>query len=389
MSKFYRITPEGSKDILFEECLSYTDVTNKIQEVFDRKGFHHVITPSLEFYDLFSMPHSGIPQEVMYKTTDNKGRLLVVRPDSTLPIARMASTRLKNETYPMRLYYKQEVYRTIPEVSGKSNEVLQMGIELLGAKGKRADLEVLTTAIDSINNVTPNFRVELGHSGFFNALANQLPVNEEKKEEIRTAIESKNYSYLNSILDKLEKSDAVDAIRKLPRLFGGEEVFEKAAKLVSGKEAEESLAYLKDLYKSLCELGVDNKIIIDLGLVQRNDYYSGIVFIGYVDGIGDAVISGGRYDKLLNAFKMPMGAAGFGINIDPLVQKELENKSFKMPKPEVLVYCKDGFEIEAINHTKELNITGQKAEFCVLENEKEVKQYAEERGIEKIIYIGE
>lgn len=390
MSKYYKITPEGSKDILFEECMSYTNVCGKIQKVFETKGYHHVITPCFEFYDLFSMEHSGIPQETMFKTTDTKGRLMVARCDSTLPIARMAATRLRNETYPMRLYYKQAVYRHTPTLSGKTNETQQMGIELLGAEGKRADLEVITAAIDSIHSIVPDFRIEIGHSGFFNALANQLPVNDELKEEIRTSIESKNYSALNNILDKLEDSQAVTAIRKLPRLFGGEEVFETASDLCQGNtQAEDALAYLKDLYQSLCSLGSDNKLIIDLGLVQRNEYYSGIVFTGYVDGCGDAVISGGRYDKLLNAFDMPMGAAGFGININALVQIYLNNNSFAVPKPEILVYCADGYEIKAINHTKELNVIGKHAQFCVIADKSQAEAYAEKLGIKKLVYIGE
>ena len=387
MNKYLKITPEGSKDFIFEECTAYTDVCAKIQKVFEDKSFLLAITPALEFFDLFSMEKSGISQESMFKTTDNKGRLLVVRPDSTLPIARMASTRLKNHLTPIRLYYRQAVYRNNPTLTGRANEILQMGIELLGIKGKRADLEVITTAIDSLSATTDNFRIELGHAGFFRALANQLDVDDEKREDIRIAIESKNFTWLNSMLDKLPNSPAEEAIRKLPRLFGGEEVFTQAKNLCTCDEAYEALTYLQDLYHSLSELGLGDKITIDLGLVQRNDYYSGIVFSGYVQGIGDAVVSGGRYDMLLDSFKTPMGAAGFAINIDALAQFLLTKNKYSVSVASVLVCCADGCEIKAINKAKELTANGTKAQFSVIESRVKAEEYAKQRGIDEVIYI--
>ncbi len=78
----------------------------------------------------FSNPAAQIPQENMFKLSDSKGRLMVVRPDSTLPIARMTATRLQNEVLPIRLYYNQRVYRNNRGLTGRSNEVMQTGIEL-------------------------------------------------------------------------------------------------------------------------------------------------------------------------------------------------------------------------------------------------------------------
>ena len=106
------------------------DVCGKIENVFKTRGFKKVITPAIEFYDVFSLPCSGIEQEAMFKMTDNKGRLLVVRPDSTLPIARMVSSRLKNSLMPVRLYYKQAVYRNHTTLTGRTSENMQMGVEL-------------------------------------------------------------------------------------------------------------------------------------------------------------------------------------------------------------------------------------------------------------------
>lgn len=388
MKNNIKLTPEGTKDFLFAECSAMDYICGKIENVFVSGGFKRVITPGIEFYDVFSIPCSGISQESMFKTTDNRGRILVARPDSTLPIARMVSTRLKNSTLPVRLYYKQAVYRNNPTLTGRRNELMQMGVELLGVKGKRADIDILTTAVKSISEVADDFRIELGHAEVFNALSQELDIDEYFKERIRATIESKNYSALNNLLDKLEPCKAVSAIRSLPSLFGGEDVFDKAAQICKGTNAESALEYLHDIYSDLAPLNLGDKLIIDLGLVQRNDYYTGIVFTGYIEGIGDAVISGGRYDELLSEFGTPMGAAGFAIDTDAITIKHLsdDNVSYS-DNPDVLVFAEDGHEIEAINYVDKLKKSGVKAQFSVLPSIEETKDFAFKRGIPEVKII--
>ena len=389
MKKYLKMTPEGTKDFLFAECAAMDDVCGRIERVFVTRGFKRVITPGIEFYDVFSLPCSGISLEDMFKTTDNRGRLMVVRPDSTLPIARMVATRLQNNVMPVRLYYKQAVYRNNPTLTGRRNELMQMGVELLGVKGVRADLEIITTAVQALKTVASDFRVELGHAEVFDALSDELDINESEKEKIRLSIEGKNYSALNNLLDRLAPCRAVSAIRSLPSLFGGEEVFEKARLICGGTKAEQALDYLHKVYDSLRALGLGEKLIIDLGLVQRNDYYTGIVFTGYINGIGDAVLSGGRYDALLSEFDAPMGAAGFAIDTDAVTLKTLAdaNRSYS-DNPAVLIYAKDGFEMQAIELAAKLNGEGKKAQFSVLSTLEETEEFARKRGIPKVITVG-
>ena len=120
MKNYSKITPEGTKDLLFEECLANRTVSSILGKVFSKRGFHEVLTPAVEFYDLFNEECSGIPMEYMFKMSDSKGRLMVMRPDSTLPIARMVTTRLKSMQHPIRLFYNQRVYRYNPGLTGRS-----------------------------------------------------------------------------------------------------------------------------------------------------------------------------------------------------------------------------------------------------------------------------
>lgn len=390
MKKFNKITPEGTKDILFEECLAQRTVSGRLAQVFRMRGYNEVITPGLEYYDVFDAEDAAIPQYEMYKSTDNKGRLIVFRPDLTLPIARLTATRLQSVEKPIRLYYNQPVYRNRKDLSGRSDESTQAGIELLGAAGLRADIEVITAAVDALSACTEHFRLELGNARFFKALADELPVSADRKEDIRLTIESKNYAALGDMLDVLEPSLYTEAIRKLPRLFGGSEVFAEAERFCAGHPVlSETLNYMRTLYAALSALGLGDRLMVDFGLVQRNDYYTGVVFSAYVENHGDAVLLGGRYDNLLKQFDAPMPAIGFAADVDALAAVLLDAGAIEAaPTPEVLVHAQHGFEIRAQMVIRELTAQGKICESSVFETAEAARAYAKRRGIPQVIELG-
>lgn len=389
MKKNNRITPEGTKDYLFEECIIRRQIEARLSDVFESHCFHEVVTPGIEFYDVFDPDYSGIPQEVMFKLTDRRGRLMVMRPDNTLPIARLTATRLQNLSKPIRLYYTQPIYRNNPGLTGRSDESIQMGIELLGANGLRSDLETVTAAVEALSKCIPGFRLELGHAGFFHALAKQLPVSDDVREDIRSAIESKNYAALSSILGELDDCPEVRALRELPRLFGGEEVFENASEFCSG-DLKETLDYLHGIYKSLSGFGLGDRLIVDLGLVQRNDYYTGIVFSAYVEECGDAVLLGGRYDHLLEHFGPPMPAVGFGVNVDAISRALLKRGGKNSAaRADLLVHGEDGYEVKALEYSSKQIADGIRCENSVFPTRSESVAYARACGISKIAVVGE
>lgn len=390
--KYSRNTPEGTRDMLFEECLARRKVASVLRELFESHGYAEVMTPGLEYYEMFAGEMAGIPQESLYKMTDGHGRLLVMRPDSTMPIARLAATRLKDAPLPLRLYYAQTVYRATPSMSGRSDEIMQSGIELLGAAGKRADLEVITMAVDALRALeVEDFRIELGHAGFYKALAARLPADDEVREEIRLLIESKNYAGLGALLDTLEDTEAVRALRRLPRLFGGREVFADAAALCEGDpDTLEPLRYLEGIYTDLETLGLNGKVSIDLGLVHRTDYYTGVVFRGYVEGAGRTAVSGGRYDRLLGEFGSPMPATGFGVDNDQLAGVLLSHgKGMAQAAPAVAVFGAAGYEMKALVELRRLTNEGVRCVSSTADTAEEAALQARAAGIGRLLLVGE
>lgn len=390
MKRFDLITPEGTRDLLFEDCAAVRAVETRLQNSFKAKGYSEVITPGLEFYDVFNMKSRYFPQESMYKLVDNKLRLMVVRPDSTMPIARMAATRLREQELPIRLCYSQSVYRSKPSMRGRSDEIRQTGIELIGSASKRAELEILSNALEVLSSFqTEGFRLELGHIGFFKAMIEKLDCDSDTAENIRSLIEVKNYPALNDLLDTVGDSEAARALKQLPRLFGGEEVFEEAAKLYSDPQADAVLAELKETYERANALGYKGMITIDLGLVNRMDYYTGTVIKGYIEGCGDAVLSGGRYDKLLSEFGYDVPAAGFAVNVDAVTRAEMKKIDFR-PKPvDVIVFGTDGHETDAAVHCSKLISEGLTAETAVFDIIEEVRAYAAKKKIGRIDIVSD
>jgi ATP phosphoribosyltransferase regulatory subunit len=384
------ITPEGTKDYLFEEAVLRKNVENKLRDAFRFRGYHEVVTPSIEFLDVFDTNECGMPIEQMYKMVDAKGRLTVLRPDSTMPIARLCATRLKKETMPLRLYYNQPVFSINPSLRGRSDEVLQAGIELIGVTGKKSDLEVVVTAIKVLQDLKiENFRLELGHIGLFNSLISQLNLSSSAKEEIRQMIEDKNYPALNDRLDELENQSCASVIKMLPRLFGGQEVFRRARDLMTDNETVKVLDYLEELYTSLSALGLKEKITVDLGIVNRTDYYTGIVFKGYVEGYGEEVLSGGRYDGLLKEFGKDLGAIGFAVNIDSAVKALLNTKSHQISPVEVLVFAQPENQMKALEYIQRLAEVKIVTEYSLFDTIEETLDYAKEKGIHRIDMVGD
>lgn len=386
----YKITPEGTGDMLFSECVERRAIESRICKMFARGGYNEVRTPFLEFYDVFHQGDEAISMDSMYKLTDSKGRLLVVRPDNTLPIARMTATKLSNALLPIRVYYSQHCFAIGQSLRGESDQNAQAGIELIGAGGRRADLEVITMAVNALRAHLTDFRFELGHAGIFKALSDSLGVSDEKREELRDYIESKNYGALAEELDQLPDSGTVRALRQLPRMFGGAETLEQAYELFEGCGVSAYLDELGDIYGALSKLGLGDKLIFDFGMVHRRDYYTGVLFAAYAHGSGNKVLSGGRYDNLLAKFGFPTPACGFAIYLDELAKACTDGKDVTAKVPDILVHAAEGREMEALEYAAKL--AGEKKQTCewsVFDTLEEAKEYAAVKGIHRIDVVGD
>lgn len=332
MNRYQISTPEGTRDLLFAPARRLRAVEQRVRQSLEDRGYSEVITPAIEYYDVFAQANPAVGQENMLKIIDRAGRICVVRPDNTTPIARIAATRLEGAELPVRLYYSQKVFRSIAEGHGHKSEFLQVGAELIGSDGLEADLDILTAAFSALEQAEAgSFRIELGHAEIYKALIEALGVDEQTAEDIRRLIENKSFAALGDALAPYQGSAAYQALCAMPQLFGGVEVLDQVEHMTGNMRVLAAVAYLRRVYTALEQAGFGESVIIDLGLVHEMDYYTGIMFRGYLGGAGAAILAGGRYNALCAKFGRDLPAAGFGIDVERIAEtgREADNRQVR------------------------------------------------------------
>lgn len=321
MNRFRISTPEGTRDLLFSSCRALRQTENAVRDALEERGYSEIITPAVEYYDVFAQANPELDQDQMLKIIDKSGRICVARPDNTTPIARIAATRLDDAALPVRLYYSQKVFRSVSGDHGHKGEFLQVGAELIGADGLAADKDILSAAFAALSKTgADNFRIELGHAEIYKALIEELGADAASSEAIRRLIENKSFAALGDALQPFGSRPAAKALSAMPQLFGGIEVLDEVETLTGNVRVLGAIAYLRRLYQALDEAGYGDRIMIDLGLVHEMDYYTGIMFRGYIGGAGAAILAGGRYNALCAKFGRDLPAGGFGIDVESVAE---------------------------------------------------------------------
>ena len=317
MNRFRISTPEGTRDLLFASCRTLRQAERAVRDALEGCGYSEVITPAVEYYDVFAQANPELDQQNMLKIIDRSGQICVARPDNTTPIARIAATRLADVALPVRLYYSQKVFRSVAGGHGHRGEFLQIGAELIGVDGLEADQDMLSAAFRALSATgADSFRIELGHAEIYKALMEELGADDRAAEDIRRLIENKSFAALGDALARYGDRPAAKALGAMPQLFGGIEVLDKVESLTGNVRVLGAVSYLRRLYQSLDKAGCGSRIMIDLGLVHEMDYYTGVMFRGYIGGAGAAILSGGRYNALCAKFGRDLPAGGFGIDIE-------------------------------------------------------------------------
>ena len=389
MKKYDLLTPEGTRDLVFGECAALREIGEGLRKIYVSHGYSEVITPGLEFFDVFNNKSRHYSQEILYKLTDGKGRLMVLRPDSTMPIARMVGTRLHSAPLPLKLYYEQTIYRANPKESGRDDEFFQSGVEIIGGDVLRADMEALTIAAEVMETMeVDDYRFEIGDSGIFPLLTSKLELTDARTDELRELMLSKNYPALDAFAESFAGNRYAAALARSARLFGGRDILNEA-KSIMPEEAQPVIDRLCSVYDNLSELGICGRMTVDLGLVSKNDdYYTGIVFNGYISGFGMPVLKGGRYDRLLADFGADTPATGFAVSVNALSQALLRRSGdMLVPAPDVMIHSDEGCFAAAVRHCRRLREQGLRVSYTDLDNADKSRSYAKSCGVKRLDII--
>ncbi|MEG0770592.1 MAG: ATP phosphoribosyltransferase regulatory subunit [Clostridia bacterium] len=312
--------PAGSRDLIFDKCIEKNTLIESIIKNFKDRGYSEIITPYLEYADVFSQ-NKAFDTNTLYKMIDTSNSTISLRADSTTPIARVVATRLNKEKLPLKLYYNQSVFRASNIHKGKLAQITQCGTELIGQSSIAADTDIISLAIETLSKaIGDDFKIEIGFASLFNILVKECNISSEDESIVRSLIENKNFTGVRDVLEKY--GEKATKLIKLPELFGDITVLDTALSIYTSFETISVINYLKELYANLKAKKLDKYVVFDLGLVQKIEYYTGIIFSGYISGKGESILSGGRYDSLIGKFGYDVPACGFAINIEPILDRK-------------------------------------------------------------------
>jgi ATP phosphoribosyltransferase regulatory subunit HisZ len=272
-----------------------------------------VHTPALEYESVLARGDMAAARPT-HRLFDEHGDVLALRSDMTVPIARVVANRYAGVEPPLRFCYFARAYRGVRPQRGHPRELLQAGIELVGAPapgGTAEALGVLCTALDATG--LRDYRVGLGDASLYPALLRALGVPSEAAERMLGELAMRDLVGLEREVAALElEPGAAQLLLDVPQRRGGPEVLADPDERVAG-----AVAGLRAVHERL-DAAAAARIIFDLGLFRELGYYTGAVFEVYDPALGAPLGRGGRYDELLARFGRPLPAVGFALDVQRL-----------------------------------------------------------------------
>lgn len=365
MNKKLVHTPEGVRDIYGDEKEKKNIVERLLHERIAAYGYRDIQTPSFEFFDVFSKEVGTTPSRELYKFFDKEGNTLVLRPDFTPSIARCAAKYFMEEDVPIRFCYQGSTFKNTSDLQGKLKEATEMGAELIGDDSVQADAEMIAMTIEALYHAgLSDFQISIGNLEYFKGICAEAGLDEETELELREYISGKNYFGAEELLERTHvgKKDK-ELLLQVSDLFGGVQILEEAKKTASNKRSRHAVERLEKVYQALCDYGVEKYVSFDLGMLSKYNYYTGIIFKGYTYGVGDAIVKGGRYDRLLVRFGKEAAAIGFVIVVDDLLaaMSRQDVVIAGIEEPVKLYYTEGDFK-EKLQEAKRMRSAGKKVE---------------------------
>lgn len=359
--KFY--TPDGVMDWMPEDCEAKRRLESGLRQLFTLNGYREIETPGIEFYDAYAAGGGFAPQESLFKFFDEKGRILCLRYDGTIPAARLASTLLRDANLPLRLSYINEMYRYQAFGGGRQREFTQAGVELMGVSTPEADAEVIAMAIEGARACgLENLQVSLGQVAFFKGLMSDYAISDDSAKALQRCIDGKEMVALEELVSTLSLPAAVrEALLMMPQLYGTFEVIDQLKSSIDSPLAIDALDNLRAVLRILQDDGFLDTVTLDLGMLQSLDYYSGTIFKGFTYGLGFPIFSGGRYDRVTEAFGRSLASTGFSIGLN-LVLTALRRQQIDLAvaSPAILVGYAPPARTAAYAYARSLRASGNR-----------------------------
>lgn len=315
-------TPEGVRDLYGKEYATKLNLQDKLMKSIQLYGYENIQTPTFEFFDVFSEEIGTTGSRELYKFFDKEGNTLVLRPDFTPSMARCAAKYFMEQNVPIRFCYSGNTFINNDNLQGKLKELTQMGAELIGDDSVYADAEMIMMVIDTLRSAgLTKFQVSIGEVEYFKGICRHAGLDSDTEMEIRDYISEKNFFAAEELMmEKGISEKDREAILQVREFYQVEETLMRAKELAPNEMSRNAIGRLEALYELLKQYGVAEYVSFDLGMLSKFHYYTGVIFKAYTYGVGDAIVTGGRYDTLLAHFGKEAAAIGFMILVDDLME---------------------------------------------------------------------
>ena len=298
-----------------------------LRAAFEAHGYGEVATPTIEYAEVLRRGDERYANAA-YRFFDERGDLLAMRSDMTIPIARLVATRMQDAEPPFRLSYIARAYRAVNPQRGQMREFTQAGVELIGApapEGTAEVIEVLSATLDAagLNRAL----VGLGDADLYRQLLAEFGVEGQARDRILDRLAAHDLVGLELAVDEVEglEGEARGTMLALPAMRGGPEVLDRATEL-GGDAVKRATARLRATYQALAARGVSDRVRLDLGLLRDLGYYTGAILEVYDPALGHILGGGGRYDTLLGRFGRELPAVGFALYVERLHVAQTEEE---------------------------------------------------------------
>jgi histidyl-tRNA synthetase len=382
------------RDLLHEEAETLNYVICKARETAVLYGYKEVITPVVEPYALLSAKSGEEICNRMFTFKDLGDRTVVLRPEFTASIARLATTALKNAPKPLRILSVGSVYRYDEPQRGRYREFWQSNFELMGSNRPEADAEtiLLTNSLMKATGLR-NYVFKIGNIGVIRGILRQENVGEKVQNAILLRMDKKEYNEAFKLIEQEKCRTLLQGLLELK----GKTVFETVEKMkehVEGyKDAEVATNNLLDILKLATESGCPIETVKP-AFARGLEYYTGMIFEVFVPELDIALGGGGRYDKLIEVFGgEPTSAVGVAHGLDRIslaMQMQKTALSTRREKRVAVIPVNETMKAEALRISQMLRETGISVEFAVMGRKMaKALEDADRRKIDYVVIVGE
>src|SRR6266849_8456690 len=313
--------PAGMRYYSGAEARLRRAIENTLVSIFDGWSYEEITTPTVDYYSLFEHAMGRSQAHHAFRFSDTDGRMLAIRPDVTSLVARAAATLFAERNRPLRLCYVASVFHQTPQSHAEwIRESTQIGVELIGANTRTADLEILVIVCEVLErlDLDRHCSITLNDVEIFNGIAEELALLPDARNEMRELVDTRNPADLERFLARYSSAPDSQTFAQVIQLSGKGKTLSDARRLITNARSRSALDRLGCLWAVIESLQLADRFEIDLGDVSQLDYYTGLTFKIYVSGAGARVGSGGRYDGLTASFGRAEPAVGFVLELDAL-----------------------------------------------------------------------